>query len=238
MVPKVSGWINYSVHAEPAGGEDPATLTRPFTVFAEERRQRILVLEGEPTWEAKFIRRALEKADLIDVDYFAQVSRSAIVGMKDEQTASKAEDARTNQTAERGRPEARLREVLSSAERLNVYDCIILGTTPDALLSNSEATRLREWVERRGGGLIILGGNNFAGSIIAPKGKLASLVPAEVDSSGFRSDAQIRALSKPVEAEKSRGEVFLSPTDAGQNGALSAFSIAAEASPTKGSVER
>ncbi|MBV9209060.1 MAG: hypothetical protein JOZ52_00445, partial [Acidobacteria bacterium] len=83
VVPKSSGWINYTARVEGAGGEDTATLSRSFTIYAEERKQRVLFFEGEPTWEAKFVRRALEESELFEVDYFAQVSRAAIVGMKD-----------------------------------------------------------------------------------------------------------------------------------------------------------
>ena len=236
VMPKTSGWVNYLVRAEAAGGEDPTSLARAFTIYAEERRQRILFLEGAPSWEAKFIRRVLEKADLFDVDYFAKVSRAAMVGARDEQAGSSSEEVTTKQSVERGNPETRLREALSSAARLNSYDCIIVGATPDALLSSAEATRVREWLERRGGGLIILGGNNFAGSIVASKGKLGSLMPAEIDSSGFRSESQTLALSAPVEAEKSRGRFLLTPTGAGQTGALHAFSIAIEGSAREGAL--
>jgi hypothetical protein len=191
-------------------------------------------MEGEPTWEAKFIRRALEQADLFDVDYFAKISRAAMVGARDEQPGNDNQTVTTKQSSGSGSPEARLREALSSAARLNNYDCIIVGVTPDAMLSNAEATRVREWLEKRGGGLIILGGNNFAGSIVAAKGKLGSLLPNEIDSSGVRSDSQTLALNAPVEAEKSRGQIMLTPTDAGKDGALRAFSIATEGTEAKG----
>lgn len=226
VVPKAAGWINYLVRAEAAGGEDKATLSRPLAIYAEERRQRIFFLEGEPTWEAKFIRRTLDNSELFDVDYFAQVSRAATVGISDEQAGVNTEGAGASDKGGRTAPDAKLRSVLSSATRLNAYDCVIVGATPDGLLSNAEATRLRDWVERRGGGLIILGGNNFAGSIVGPKGKLGSLMPALVDSSAFRSDSQTLALSAPVEVDKSRGGIMLTPTDAGQGGALRGYSNA------------
>jgi hypothetical protein len=224
LVPKTAGWMNYVVRAEAASGEDSAGLSRQFLIFAEERRQRILFLEGEPTWEAKFIRRALEKADLFDIDYFAQVSRAAVVGIKDEQAENN--EPGSTQSSNGTNPDAKLRQALSSANRLNSYDCIVIGATPDGLLSNAESARIREWLDRRGGGLIVLGGNNFAGSIVGPKGKLGSLMPAEVDSSSFRSESQKLALTAPVVAEKSRGGFALTPTDAGQAGALRGYSNA------------
>lgn len=233
VVPKVAGWVNYLARVEAAGGEDPETLLQRFTIFAGERHQRVLVIEGEPTWEAKFIRRALEKTNLFDVDYFAQISRSAVVGIRDEQEGSENDATKTQQSDERGSPNARFHEAISSAVRLNTYDCIILGATPDAFLSVAEAARVGDWLERRGGGLIVLGGNNFAGSIVAPRGKLGSLLPAEIDSSSFRSDSETLSRNTPVVVDKSRGQFVLSPTDAGQAGALRSFTDSIEGNVTK-----
>ena len=234
VVPKTSGWINYTARVEGAGGEEAATLSRSFTIYAEERRVRVLFFEGEPTWEAKFIRRALEESDLFDVDYFAQVSRAAMVGAKELAKQSSDAGAQADESGAKkadaagGAPDAKLRAALSSATRLNAYDCVIVGATPDAMLSNAEAARVREWVERRGGGLIILGGNSFAGSIVAPKGKLNTLLPAELDSSSFRSDAETLSKGQPVEAEKSRGGSFLTPTTSGASAALGGYLNASE----------
>lgn len=229
VVPKASGWINYTARVEGAGGEDVATLSRSFTIYAEERRMRVLFFEGEPTWEAKFIRRALEESELFDVDYFAQVSRAAMVGAKELAKQSSETGAQTDESnvkkndSSGGAPDAKLRAALSSATRLNAYDCIIVGATPDAMLSNAEAARVREWVERRGGGLIVLGGNSFAGSIVAPKGKLNTLLPAALDSSSFRSDSETLSKGQPVEAEKSRGGSLLTPTASDASAALSGY---------------
>ncbi|MBV9959528.1 MAG: hypothetical protein JO360_13975 [Acidobacteria bacterium] len=225
VVPKTAGWINYTARAEAAASEDASTLTRPFTVYAEERRQRVLFFEGEPTWEAKFVRRALEESELFTVDYFAQVSRAAMVGAKEnagENTAAE-ESAPKKDEAASGSPEAKLHAALASAARLNAYDCIIVGATPDALLSGPEAARISEWVERRGGGLVVLGGNSFAGSIVAPKGKLTRLLPIEIDASSFRTDSDMPSQGAPVEAEKTRGGSALTPTAAGAGAALSGY---------------
>jgi hypothetical protein len=220
VVPKVAGWIDYKAKVEAAGSEDAAQLARPFSLSVEERRWRVLFFESEPTWEAKFIRRALEQSTLFDVDYFAQVSRTAIAGAsegaKEQDGAEKSEgnDAGKSVNAN-GSPEARLHVALQSAARLNAYDCVIVGATENGLLSSAEAARLREWVERRGGGLIILGGNSFNNSIAAPGGKLYSLLPAEISTRGFSSQAEEISRGRPLEAEKTRAQIFLTPTTEG-----------------------
>ncbi len=234
VVPKTAGWLNYVVRAEAGGREDPATLSRSFSIYAEDRRARVLIIEGEPTWETKFIRRALDSAELFDVDYYAQVSKEAVAGVKERQAEPGAGTTETKERSDAVSPVAGLRAALSSASRLNTYECVILSTTPDTFLSNAEAARLRDWVERRGGGLIILGGNNFSGSIVSPKGKLAALMPAEINSSGLQSDSQAVARNTPVEADKQREGIQLTPTELGQAGPLRGYSDAMPATANSG----
>jgi hypothetical protein len=235
VVPKVAGWSDYVVRVEGAGGEAVTALMRNITVYVEERRTRILFFEGEPTWEAKFIRRALEQTGIFEVDYFAQVSRSAAAGatQAEEQNGNVEGGAQTKPSAGRsaergGTPEARLHAELASAERLSAYDSIIIGATPDEMLTGAESVRLQEWVERRGGGLIVLGGNSFAGSLVAPAGKLYRLLPTEIDARSFKSDLQAVARGGPLEAEATQKGIALVPTEAGANAALRGYTKALE----------
>jgi hypothetical protein len=237
LVPKVAGWIDYSAKVEAAGNENESLRVRAFSVYAEERRMKVLFFESEPTWEAKFIRRALEQSGLFEVDYSAQVSRAATVGLSQD-AAEESEpdgDARPPKTAgvkkqdgTNSSPEAKLRATLQSASQLNAYDCVIVGATENTLLTSNEATRLREWVERRGGGLVVLGGNSFNGSIVAPGGKLYTLLPAETSAQGPASENQEVSRGRPLEAEKTSGVVSLTPTEAGAGGALGGYLGASE----------
>jgi hypothetical protein len=217
IVPKVAGWIDYTAKVEAAGSDDAARRARPFSLSVTERRWRVLFFESEPTWEAKFIRRALEQSKLFDVDYFAQVSRAATVGMSEEAKEQGAgnEDETNKNVSAVGTPEAKLHAALQSAAQLNAYDCVIVGATENTLLSSAESAHLREWVERRGGGLIVLGGNSFNGSIAAPGGKLYSLLPTEISAQGFASQAEEISRGRPLEAEKVRGQFLLTPTAEG-----------------------
>ncbi|MDT4896789.1 MAG: hypothetical protein QOH25_1866 [Acidobacteriota bacterium] len=242
LVPKVAGWIDYSAKVEAAGGEDATRRTRQFSVYTEERRLRVFFFESEPTWEAKFIRRALEQSGLFEVDYSAQVSRAATVGISEDAREQNdeepgAESAGTVTTKKKSgtvtTSEAKLRAALQSATQLNAYDCVIVGATENTLLSSSESARLREWVERRGGGLVVLGGNSFNGSIVAPGGKLYSLLPAGIGAQSFTAKDQEISRGRPLEAEKTRGGWRLTPTEAGASGALGGYLSASEGTTTK-----
>ncbi|HEX8142691.1 MAG TPA: hypothetical protein VF553_08855 [Pyrinomonadaceae bacterium] len=233
VLPKVAGWANYVARVEQAGVEEASLLSRPLTLYVEERRLKVLFFEGEPTWEAKFIRRALEQTGLFELDYFAQVSRVAAVGMtttedaarqkEDENVggAAQSDKAKTNSAA--ASPEARLHRALASAASLNAYDAIIVGATPNSMLSESEVARLADWIERRGGGLTVLGGNSFAGSIAAPNGRLYTLLPTDIDPRSLVSETQQVSRGAPLEAEKTRGLSALVPTEAGAGGPLRGY---------------
>jgi hypothetical protein len=237
LVPKVAGWIDYSAKIEAAGNEDESLRRRAFSLYAEERRLKVLFFESEPTWEAKFIRRALEQSGLFDVDYSAQVSRAATVGLSQDAAEESVPDGdasvpKTTGAKKQGgtssSPEAKLRATLQSAAELNAYDCVIVGATENTLLTSAETARLREWVERRGGGLVVLGGNSFNGSIVAPGGQLYTLLPAETGAQGLASENQEVSRGRPLEAEKMSADVSLTPTEAGAGGALGGYLGASE----------
>lgn len=238
VVPKVAGWVDYSAKVEAAGDADASSLARPFTLYVENKRLRVLFFEGEPTWESKFIRRALEQSGLFEVDYFAQVSRAAVVGTSVEpvverkQQEAGSEDGADGNVKTGSAPEALLHAALQSAARLNAYDSVIVGATPNALLSSAESARLHAWVERRGGGLIVLGGNSFNGSIAAPGGKLYTLLPTEIGAQKLASQSEAVSQGRPLEAEKTRGNLFLTPTEEGA-GALSGYLNASEEAGAK-----
>lgn len=239
VVPKVAGWIDYSAKVEAAGDFDSSRLVRQFSLYAEERKLQVLFFESEPTWEAKFIRRALEKAGLFDVDYFAQVSRAATAGMSEEAKEPRAGAAQKEESGAAGSsPEARLHATLQSATRLNAYDCVIVGATENTLLSPAEVAHLSDWMERRGGGLVILGGNNFNGSIASPSGKLYRLLPADLSAQQFQAEGATVSQGHPLEAEKTRGSFALVPTEDGAPGALFGYLNASEGARTAALTEQ
>jgi hypothetical protein len=219
LTPKVSGFLDYQVQVEGTGNEPAALLNRKLTVNVEERRYRILFFEGQPTWEAKFIRRALDQAKMFDVDYFTQVSREASL----EQTPESDSEKREVVSKAGPEPVARLHTLLASAERLNNYDAVLVGATSNDFLSSAEASRLRDWVENRGGGLVILGTNNFAGSIVSSEGKLNQLLPAIVLSRSYSGLEAETAQSEPVQATRPLATFGLRPVESAEQTGLKSF---------------
>ncbi|HWP44803.1 MAG TPA: hypothetical protein VNO14_16260 [Blastocatellia bacterium] len=192
FIPAVEGINRYVITVEQDEKEaDAQNNELRFSLDVMRAGRRILFIEDQPTWEGKFIRRALHDNSQIRLDYFAQISR----------------DAALAQLSSEGRRD--IRGLLGTFRLLAGYDAIIAGPMQASYFSASEARNISDFVERRGGGLIFLGSNDFNGSIISPSSPLAHLTPADVSLE--RAD---RNQTETGEAEGGRSAV-LAPTEEG-----------------------
>jgi hypothetical protein len=211
VVPKVEGLHRYVAKAEPAEGElNTENNELGFSLDVRRGERRALFIESQPTWEGQFIRRALEENASIAIDYFAQVSRAAILGRQQSDIAG------------------RLSSILTDFKKLARYDVIIAGPLEASTISEPEARNIEAFVERRGGGLIILGSNDFNGSIISASSRLAHLSPAIVGletGSGQQSpqapkDEKLKDEKtkdeKPIDEKAKTGRTILAPTLEGE----------------------
>ena len=131
---------------EPLAGEENLknnTMTR--SVLVNDSKRRVLYVEGEPRWEFKFIRRAEEDDPTIQFVSMLRTSENKIYrqGIKD--PAELADGFPT-------RP-----------EDLFGYAGIIIGSVDADYFSPLQRELLREYVDKRGGGLLFLGGRMSLG---------------------------------------------------------------------------
>jgi uncharacterized membrane protein len=129
------------VALEPLEGEESVannSTSRLVNVNGDKRR--ILYVEGEPRWEYKFIRRAAEDDPELQVVSMLRTTENKIYrqGISD---PKELQD---------GFP--------VNAEDLFRYDGIILGSVEAGYFTPKQQELLREFVDRRGGGLLFLGG--------------------------------------------------------------------------------
>jgi uncharacterized membrane protein len=113
-------------------------VTRLVDVSGEKKR--ILYVEGEPRWEYKFIRRAEEEDHGVQLVSMLRTTENKIYrqGISD---PSELAD---------GFP--------SKAEDLFKYQAIIFGSVEAGYLTATQQELLREFVDKRGGGVLFLGG--------------------------------------------------------------------------------
>ena len=113
-------------------------LTRVVNVGSDVRR--ILYIEGEPRWEYKFIREAEEGDRMVQIVSMVRTSENKIY----------RQGIANPQELAAGFP--------SRAEDLFAYQGLIIGSVEAAYFTPGQQELIREFVDRRGGGLLLLGG--------------------------------------------------------------------------------
>lgn len=125
----------------PIAGEENGlnnAISRPLNVTDEKRR--ILYVEGEPRWEYKFIRRAADNDPTIQIVSMLRTTENKIYrqGISDPKELDEGFPVRP--------------------EDLFRYQGIIIGSVEAGYFTPMQQELIREFVDRRGGGLLFLGG--------------------------------------------------------------------------------
>ncbi len=136
-----AGARTLQIAAVPLPGEENTannSLTRVVNVGSDARR--ILYIEGEPRWEFKFIREAEEEDRMVQIASMVRTSENKIYrqGIADPKELAAGFPAR--------------------AEDLFAYQGLIIGSVEAAYFTPAQQELIREFVDRRGGGLLLLGG--------------------------------------------------------------------------------
>ena len=145
---------------EPLPGEENAAnngVTRLLDVSAEQKR--ILYVEGEPRWEFKFIRRAEAQDKGVDIVSMLRTTENKIYRQGIADPSELADGFPTK------------------AEDLFKYQAIVLGSVEAQYFTPTQMELLREFVDKRGGGLLFLGGRSSLGDGGWASSSLADLFP-------------------------------------------------------------
>ncbi len=141
------------------GEENPDNNTVTRLVNVEALKPRVLYFEGEPGWELKFVRRAAEEDRSLQFVSMARTTQNKIYrqGISDPKEL------------EQGFP--------AKAEELFAYQGLVLVNVEASYFTPAQQDLIRQFVDRRGGGLLFLGGRaSLADGGYASSG-LAALVP-------------------------------------------------------------
>jgi hypothetical protein len=138
-------------------------ITRLLGVTDDKRR--ILYVEGEPRWEYKFIRRAEDDDKIVQVASMLRTTENKIYrqGISDPKELENGFPVRP--------------------EDLFGYQGIILGSVEAGYFTPLQQELLREFVDRRGGGLLFLGGRFALGDGGWGGSSLVDLLPTYLPSS-------------------------------------------------------
>ena len=135
------GVKNLEFTLDPVAGEENKlnnTVTRVLNV--DNSKPRVLYMEGEPRWDYKFLRRAVEDDKNIELVSIVRTTQNKIY----RQGIANPEELRE------GFP--------SKVEELFAYQGLILGSVEASYFTNTQQDLIQQFVDRRGGGLLFLGG--------------------------------------------------------------------------------
>lgn len=129
------------------GEKEKSNNDADFSLHAIMQRRKVLILDGRPRWEMRYLRNLFDRDDQWDVN--------ALVA------------DRGNEGWSRGK---NIGQFPADRETLFSYDLIIFGEVPRQLLNRMEEQEwIRDFVAKRGGGLLVIDGrrghiSNFAGT--------------------------------------------------------------------------
>ena len=135
-----AGAKTLQVSIDPLPGETNKannTVTRLINVNADKRR--ILYVEGEPRWEYKFIRRAEDDDPNVQVTSLLRTTENKVYW----------QGLNPNEHPD-GFP--------TGADDLFAYQGLIIGSVEAGYFTPVQQDLIRQFVDRRGGGLLMLGG--------------------------------------------------------------------------------
>ncbi|HEV3257078.1 MAG TPA: vWA domain-containing protein [Gemmataceae bacterium] len=156
-----TGVYRYEVRAEPVPGEvSLVNNTAIFVLRVVDQPVRILLLEGKPYWDTKFLVRTLAADPSVELDSVVRVGENRFVrrtwsrtrgGQKPPVRRAPAAPAPVH---EEWKVLAGLSAVASDLESLRSYQVVVLGRDAELFLTEPMLTRLRNWMARDGGCLV------------------------------------------------------------------------------------
>ena len=141
------------------GEENTANNSVARLINVQSSKQRILYVEGEPRWEYKFIRRAEQDDRIVTVASMLRTSENKIYRQGIEDPKELAD----------GFP--------SRVEDLFGYQGLIIGSVEVNYFTPAQKELIQQFVDRRGGGLLLLGGRASLGDGGWGASSLADLLP-------------------------------------------------------------
>jgi uncharacterized membrane protein len=155
------------ISVDPVGGEENQLnnkITRMVNV--EARKPRILYVQGEPVWEYKFLRRAIEDyPDIgIEIPSMLRTTENKIL----------RQGIRDPKELEDGFP--------VKPEELFTYQAMIIGGVEASYFTAAQQQAIHDFVDRRGGGLLFIGGRASFSDGGWQNSPLADLIPVQLPS--------------------------------------------------------
>jgi uncharacterized membrane protein len=175
---------------------------REALIDVADRREKVLYYEGEPRPEMKYLRRAVDEDKNLAVITLQRTADNKYMRLLDVPD-----------------PEQLLAGFPKTREELFAYRGLILGSIEAGAFTGDQLRMIGEFVERRGGGMLMLGGprafaeGGYAGTPVAD----ALPVTIERVARALDTVPVARLRVKPTRAGEAHGVTQIAPTEAASN---------------------
>ena len=211
--PKAAGLHRYAVAVLPAPGETIlSNNTQEFSLCVTDERTRLLVIEGRPRWEFRYIKNLFADRDKSVLLQYVLLQPDHVAGAP----APAVRHASATSTAG---PEATA--LPADEKEWMKFDVILLGDVPPEKLPPGTLDILQRFVTRRGGTLVVVSGpdampQRYTGTVLEQLLPMTwtSQPPTRDFTHGFRlaetPEGRVSPLLDLGAGEKTREEVLAS----------------------------
>ena len=197
-----AGLYTFDVVVPPQKGEALiANNRRRFALRVVDERIRVLLLEGKPYWDSKFLVRLLRRDPNVSLTTatFIRNDRVLLEAPPDEVAANGGTDEPAIRPAGASVPPIKphnSRQPLEDREFLGHFQVVMLGRDAGTFLTEASVENLRDWISRTGGHLVCARGRPAEEKDL-PAG-VANILPV-----AWKSDAETRFTLDLTERGKS-----------------------------------
>lgn len=158
-----AGLSRYEVRIDEHAAEaTAANNSATFILRTIDRPIRVLLLEGKPYWDAKFLIRTLSQDASLELDAVVRVAEGRFVKRKLHlgATSSGEPGGPSTATPQRQQVNEMVKDLsqLLAAESLGTYQVVVLGRDAEAYLDGDVLQSLRNWISQDGGALVCFRG--------------------------------------------------------------------------------
>jgi uncharacterized membrane protein len=168
---------------------------RDVQIDIRDRRERILYYEGEPRFEMKFARRAIQDDPNLQLVTLQRTAENKYLRLDIDATTGGVELAA-------GFPKTR--------EELFAYRALVLGSIEASAFTADQLRMIAEFVDVRGGGLLLLGGHRAFAEGGYSGTPVAEVMPVTL---GRSNDALARLKVRPTRAGEAHAVTQLGDTE-------------------------
>ncbi len=171
--PARKGFVRYSLTVLAKQKESiEENNSKRFLIDNRSRQARVLYVEGHPRAEFKFIRRALDGDESIDLVSLLRTRKAGAGDSPEAKSKFYRQGVKNQLELQSGYPVTK--------QDLFKYDAIIFGSIEQEFFNDVQLQNTLEFVSQRGGGFLMLGGSHSFAQGGYSKSVIEKLLPVEL----------------------------------------------------------